>query len=171
MKRSLLAFLSVALLIAAPIPAVAGKRAQFEFRVSLDKSTYARTDPIQLTFTLKNTGKQPVWVNTRFYLSSKTVPPDDREVYLTMTAPSGKELECTFTYPTGFPKTDYFKLLEPGQEVSAESPRNLRSFFTVEEAGAYRVTATYHNVFGAELGLDAAEGPSTAKPVEFTITP
>jgi hypothetical protein len=162
--------LLLAAALSGPAHAASARKPKLEFRASLDKTSYTRDDPILVTLTLKNTGKQPAWVNTRFYLSSKTVPPDDRDVYLTVTAPSGKELECTFNYPTGLPKTDYFKLLEPGQEVAADSPRDLRSFFTFEETGPYRVTATYHNVFGAELGLDAVKGPLESKPVTFTIS-
>lgn len=146
------------------------KSSTLEFRAALDKPSYTRNDPIQVTFTLKNIGKQPVWVNSRFYLSSQTAPEDDREVYLILTSPSGKELPCTFTYPTGLPKSDYFKLLEAGQEAASEHPRDLRSFFELKEAGTYTVRAVYHNVFGAELGLDAVKDPLESKPVTFTIS-
>ncbi len=123
-----------------------------------------------ISFTLKNAGKQPAWVNTRFYLSSQSVPDEDREVFLILTSPSGKELPCTFTYPTGLPKSDYFKLLQPGEEAASEQPRDLRGFFELKEAGAYTVRAVYHNLFGSELGLDAVKGPLHAEPVTFTIT-
>lgn len=170
MKRFLIAFLSVALLADAPAQAAPGKRAKLEFRATLDKPSYTRNDPIQVTFTLTNAGKQPAWVNTRFYTSSKTAAEEDREVYLVVTSPSGRDVPCTFSHPTGLPKTDDFKLLEPGQEAASENPRDLRRFFELKEPGTYTVRAVYHNVFGAELGLDAAKGPLESKPVTFSVS-
>lgn len=169
-SRSWLAAAFLVVWAVGPVSAGAAKKAAVEFRASLDKPSYTLADPILLTFTLKNAGG-PVWVNTRFYVNSRTVPPDDREVYLMVTAPSGKELDCIYSFPTGLPKTDYFKLLEAGAELSSEQPRNLRTFFKLEEIGTYTLTATYDNVFGAELGLDAAHGPFTSAPVQFTLTP
>lgn len=146
------------------------KSPALEFRASLDKSSYAIGEPVMMSFALKNAGKQPVWVNTRFYLSSQSVPAEDREVFLILTSPSGKELPCTFTYPTGFPKSDYFKLLQPGEEAASEHPRDLRGFFELKEAGAYTVRAVYQNVFGAELGLETFKGTLESKPVTLTLT-
>ena len=168
LRRFLVAFLSIALLVFGS--AEAAKQPKLEFRVSLDKPSYTSTDPIQAAFMLKNTGKRPVWVNTRFYLSSRSVAEEDREVYLILTSPSGTEVPCTFSYPTGLPKSDYFKRLEPGQEAAAESPRDLRGFFELKEAGTYTVRAVYQNVFGAELGLDAFTGTLRSEPVTFIIS-
>ena len=148
----------------------AGPQPKLEFHASFDKTSYTRNDPLLVTFTLKNAGKQPVWVNTRFYLSSQSAPDDDRDVSLILTSPSGKEIPCTFSYPTGFPKSDYFKLLQPGEEAASEHPRDLRGFFDLKEAGTYTVRAVYQNVFGAELGLDAAKGPLRSEPVAFAVT-
>lgn len=144
---------------------------KLEFRASLDKSSYASGEPVMVSFALKNTGKQPVWVNTRFYLSAQSVPDEDREVFLILTSPSGKELPCIFSYPTGLPKSGYFTRLEPGQEAASEHPRDLRGFFELKDAGAYTVRAVYQNVFGVELGLDAFKGPVKSTPVTFTINP
>ena len=154
-----------------PVDAAPAKKPALTFGASLDKASYAANEPILTTFTLTNGGKQPVWVNSRFYVSSNTLPRDDRDVYLTVRSASGKELECTFTHPTGFPKTDYFKLLQPEAAVSSEHPRDLRAFFKFEEPGTYTLTATYDNAFGPEIGLEAAQGPLTAAPVTLTITP
>ena len=167
-----LAAIAAVMLSAAPGPvgAATPPKSKPEFRATLDKTSYAGGEPVMLTFTLNNTGREPVWVNTRFYLSSKTAPEDDREVYLILTSPSGKELPCTFSYPTGFPKTDYFVRLEPGQEASSEHPRDVRGFFELKEPGTYTLQAVYHNVFGAELGLDAVKGPLESKPITFTIS-
>ena len=148
----------------------AAKSPRVEFRATLEKSSSASNDPIPVSFTLKNTGSQPVWVNARFYLSCPSAAEDDRDVTLTVTGPSGKELPCTFSYPTGLPKSEYFKQLEAGQEAAAEYPRDLRGFVELKAPGTYTLRAVYHNVFGAELGLEAFKGPLTAEPVSFTIT-
>ena len=144
--------------------------ASIEFRASFDRETYGRADPLQVTFHLKNTGTQPVWVNTRFYLAAETAAPESRDVFLKVTAPSGAEVPCTFSHRTGLPKSEYFQLLAPGQDASSEHPRDLRAFFDLKETGTYRVVATYANAFGAELGLETVKGPSTSAPVTFTVT-
>ena len=165
-----LAALAAVILGAGSVSASTAKPPKLEFRASLDQGAYKSGEPVQISFTLKNADKQPVWVNTRFYLSSQSAPDDDRDVYLILTSPSGKEVPCTFSYPTGFPKSDYFKLLQPGEETASEHPRDLRGFFDLKEAGTYTVRAVYQNVFGAELGLDAAKGPLRSEPVAFAVT-
>ncbi len=170
LRRFLIAVLSAGLLVPGLVQAAPPKKPKLEFRAALDKSTHTRNDPVLVTFTLQNTGQSSVWVNSRFYLNSQTVPKDDREIYLAVTAPSGAEVPCTFSYPTGLPKSDDFKLLEPGQEVASEQPRDLRGFFDLKESGTYTVRAVYQNVFGDELGLDTVKGPLESKPVTFTLT-
>ncbi len=141
------------------------------FTAALDKTEYAGEEPVNLTFALKNKGsaKNPVYVNKRFYFGPEEAPKDQKEVYVTVTAPSGEKLPYKFPYETGYPKTDYFALLEPGQEVKAEYPRNLRGNFEFKEDGVYTVTAVYQNTFGRELGLDVFSGRLTAETVKFTI--
>lgn len=139
------------------------------FTVVLDKTEYAAEEPVNLTFVLKNKGKSPVYVNKRFYFGSEEAPRNQKEVYVTITAPSGEKLSYKFPYETGYPKTDYFTLLEPGQEIKAEYPRNLRGNFEFKEEGTYTVTAVYQNTFGRELGLDVFQGKLTAGPLKFEI--
>lgn len=163
--------LAVGMLSVGSASASAAKPPTLEFRASLDKRSYASHEPVMISFMLKNTGKGPAWVNTRFYLSAQSAPEDDRDVYVILTAPSGKDIPCTFSYPTGLPKSDYFKSLEPGQEAASESPRDLHGFFgELKEPGTYTVRAVYHNVFGAELGLDTFKGTLKSPSVTFTIT-
>lgn len=139
------------------------------FTATLDKAEYAGEEPVNLTFALKNNGKSPVYVNKRFYFGSEEAPRNQKEVYVTITAPSGEKLPYKFPYETGYPKTDYFMLLEPGQEAKAEYPRNLRGNFEFKEEGTYTATAVYQNTFGRELGLEAFQGKLTAEAVKFTI--
>lgn len=148
-----------------------GGQSDIVFTAALDKTEYAGEEPVNLTFTLKNKGssKNPVYVNKRFYFGSEESPKNQKEVYVTITAPSGEKLPYKFPYETGYPKTDYFMLLEPGQEANAEYPRNLRGNFEFKEEGTYTATAVYQNAFGRELGLDVFQGKLTSGPVKFEI--
>lgn len=139
------------------------------FTATLDKTEYAADEPVNLTFVLRNKGKSPAYVNKRFYFGSEEAPNDQKEVYVMITSPSGKKLSFKSPYETGYPKIDYFMLLESGQEVQSEYPRNLRGNFEFNEEGVYTVTAVYQNTFGRELGLDVFQGKLAAEPVKFVI--
>lgn len=144
--------------------------APVSFHLTLSKADYTRNEPIEATLSLKNNGSKPVWVNTRFYINAPTQPPEERDVTLDVTGPDGKLLTTTYSYQTGFPKSDYFQLLPGGQTAKAEHPRDLRSYFQFQAPGRYTVVATYENVFGPELGLPAFTGPAKSKPVTLTVT-
>jgi hypothetical protein len=146
-----------------------GGQGSIVFTAILDKSEYVSDEPVDIIFILRNQGKNPVYVNKRFFLSSEAALKNQKEVYATITSPSGKNLSFKSPYETGYPKIDYFVLLEPGQEVQSEYPRNLRGNFEFTEPGTYTVTAVYQNTFGRELGLDVFGGKLTAEPVKFVI--
>ncbi|MDD5130331.1 MAG: hypothetical protein PHS66_04715 [Candidatus Omnitrophica bacterium] len=143
--------------------------AQLKFSLILDKSEYSLREPINIVFSLKNTGAGPVIVNQRFYVSSQNASKDQKEVYFDLISPSGVKLSCQHFYETGYPKTDYFKLLAPGEEVKSDYPRNLNGYFDLTEPGTYTVAAVYRNVFGAEIGLDVFAEQLISEPVKFTI--
>ena len=136
---------------------------------AFDKTEYTPDEPINAMFKLLNNGKASVYVNKRFYLSSETAPGEQKEIYLIVTSPSGKTVPCKYSYETGFPKTDFFELLQPGKESVAEYPRNLRGFFDIIEPGKYTVVAVYQNVYGKEIGLAAFTDKITSAPVTFTV--
>lgn len=139
------------------------------FSLTLDGKEFTPNDQINFTLALKNIGKAPIYVNKRFYVSSEEATANQKDVYLMVTAPSGAKLPCTYSYETGYPKTDYFQLLEPGAEVKSENPRNLKAFFNLEEMGTYKVVAVYQNVFGSEIGLDVFKEKLVSETVTFTI--
>ena len=154
--------------ISQPLPSFAAQ-SDIVFTATLDKAEYAAEEPANLAFALKNKGKSPVYVNKRFYFGPEDAPKNQKEVYVTIASPSGQKIPFKFPYETGYPKTDYFAPLEPGQEVKADYPRNLRGNFEFKEEGTYTVTAVCQNAFGRELGLDVFQGKLTAEPVKFTI--
>jgi len=141
---------------------------ELKLSVSLDKQEYKESDNINITFSIENIGKEAVYVNKRFYLSSDKAPKEQREVFLEVTGPTGAKLECVHSYPTGLPKSDYFELLEPTKTVTPEK-RNIRYFFDFKEPGEYKIIANYQNVFGQELGLDVFKEKLVSAPVVFKI--
>ena len=143
--------------------------AQLKFSLILEKAEYSTDEPINVVFSLKNLGVGPVMVNQRFYISDQKAAENQKEVYFDLISPTGAKLPCKYFYETGYPKTEYFKLLAPNEEVKSEYPRNLKGYFEMVEPGTYTVTAVYQNVFGAEIGLDTFAGQLVSAPVKFTI--
>ena len=142
-----------------------------QFSITLDKTEYKKTDPIQITFTLKNNGKKPIYVNKRFYVNQEDSPKKKREVYFILTSPSGEKLPYRKrSYETGLPKTDHFVLLKSGEEISSKRKRSLKGYFDIKELGKYKLTAVYQNVYGSEFGVDACREKITSPPVTIEIT-
>lgn len=143
--------------------------AQLKFSLILEKAEYSPNEPINVILSLKNLGASPVMVNQRFYISAPQVAKNQKEVYFDLVSPSGAKLVCKNFYETGYPKTEYFKLLASGEEVKSEYPRNLRGYFEITESGTYTLVAVYQNVFGSEIGLDTFKEQLVTEPVKFTI--
>ena len=141
-----------------------------QFQLVFDKAAYGPNDQVLVRFTLKNTGAKPVWVTKRFYLSAQSIPPQHRDVFLDVTAPSGQALQSTSTVQTGVPKCDYFEQLDPGEEVAAEGQQNLRYYVDLKAPGTYHVVGVYENVFGPEVGLETFQGTVRSAPMTFTVT-
>jgi hypothetical protein len=143
-----------------------------EFTISCDKTKdlIKAQDPIQITFKLKNTGKAPLYVNKRFFLGQEEDMINDREVFLSVTSPSGQKLPYKYSYKTGFPKTDYFALLKPGEEAVSEYPRNINGSFEFSEPGEYKITATYQNAYGSEIGIDAFKDKIESNTITINIS-
>lgn len=137
--------------------------------ITFDKSEYKQSDPIKLNVKLKNTGNKAVYVNKRFYINAETTPRDQREVYLTVIPPSGKKLPFKEPFKAGLPKTDYFVLLNPNEEVGLQREANIKYYFDMQDVGTYKITATYQNVYGAEIGIDAFKGKIKSKQAKFKI--
>ena len=139
------------------------------FSIFFDKNEYKTDEPIYINFKLKNTGKKPVYVNKRYYVNSEDSKPEDREVYLRVTGPSGNEVPCKASYDTGFPKTDYFVLLKPKEEAASERKKNLKAYFDLETPGKYNIIAVYQNIYGAEIGIEAFRDKIKSKPVTIKV--
>lgn len=139
------------------------------FSITLDKDKYEKSDPIPITFTLKNKGNEPVYINKRFFLNSEESRAEEREVYLVVISPKGKRLKIKRSLETGLPKSDYFVLIEPNKEVSSKRASNIKHRYDFNEPGEYTITAVYKNVFGDEIGLSAFKGEVKSKPKKIKI--
>ena len=139
------------------------------FTISPDKSEYSKRDPINISFKLKNKGKKAVHVNRRFYINSEEAEEGEREVYFTVTSPGGEKLPCKHKSDTGFPRTDNFILLGPGQEIKGERPKNIKHLFDFKQQGVYKVLATYKNSYGKEIGLDTFREKIDSEPIKIRI--
>jgi len=140
-----------------------------ELSISLDKSEYKKNEPININFKLENKTKKPIYANKRFYINSEESAAGQREIYLSVTSPSGEKLPCKISYETGMPKSDYFALLNPGEEVSAEYNRNIAYYFDFTQPGTYAITAVYQNIYGGEIGIDAFKEKIISKPLKIKI--
>ncbi|MBN1405846.1 MAG: hypothetical protein JW946_04935 [Candidatus Omnitrophica bacterium] len=129
--------------------------------MSLDKQEYKKGETIAAEFKLKNTGKQQVYINKRFFIPG--------EISLSVIAPSGDSLPCKVSYEPGLPKTDYFALLLPGEEIAAERKISINYYFDFNEPGVYKIAASYQNKYGSELGIDAFKDKVASKPVTIKI--
>ena len=159
----------VSVSVAAAVPDAA--EAPVQLQVATEQPAYHASEPVTVRLTLKNVSKTPVWVTTRFFVSSPEVAANRRDIYLEITAPSGERLPITFTHVTGFPKTDLFKELQPGEEITSEARPNLRYLADLKAPGQYQVVAVYENVFGPEIGLETFRGVVRSSVATFTITP
>ena len=168
LRRSTIVIFMVAWVLALGKPAFCAN-AQLKFSLVLEKAEYSVEEPINVVFSLKNLGPTPVIVNQRFYISAQNAAKNQKEIYFDLTSPSGAKLPCQHFYETGYPKTEYFKLLAPNEEAKSEYPRNLRGFFEMVEPGTYTLLAVYQNVFVAEIGLDTFKEQLVSEPVKFTI--
>lgn len=151
------------------LSAAFASRAGIQLVFSSDKSQYAANEPVLVDIRLINNSKNNLWVNKRFYLGTDKMPENERDWYILVTTPSGEKLESKYSFAAGFPKSDFFQNLEPGQEAAAERPRNIRGFYDFQEPGTYRLQAVYENVFGKEIGLDAFKNKLSSEAVEIKI--
>lgn len=141
-----------------------------QFLISFDKKEYELKDPININFELKNNGSESIYVNKRFYVGEEGSDPGNKEVSFQVKRDSGEKLIYKASPRTiGFPKTDYFVLLEPKQSVSSERKKNLSAYFDLKTPGKYKVTATYQNIYGQEIGLNAVKDKIISKPVTIRI--
>ena len=140
-----------------------------ELSVAFDKTEYRPGDPIQVTFTLRNTEQTPVLVNGRLALNAPFAPPRYREVALTITAPSGQPLPFMAKLNLGGAQDKHFKLLQPGETV--QHSYALRDYYRFDQPGAYTAEASYQNqAEPSQAGsLQPWKGELSAEPVSFTL--
>jgi len=138
--------------------------------LSFDKTEYKKSEPVMMDIRLENTGDKPIYVNKRLLINSEERPAGSREISLSVTSPDGKKLPCKVSYETGFPKSDYFVSLKPQESVKLENKRDLRNYFDLTRPGEYKIIATYQNIYGDEIGIDAFKDKVASDPVTIKIS-
>ncbi|MFC1807794.1 hypothetical protein ACFL0T_05450 [Candidatus Omnitrophota bacterium] len=138
-----------------------------KFSISSDNSEYKIRKPIMLTYTLKNNGKEEVFVSNRFFTGSETSR--NRDVFLKVTSPANEELTCKYSHPTGIPRTDNFIILAPNAQIKSGRKYNALAYFDFKEPGAYKIVGVYENKFGEEIGLDTFKERIESEPITITI--
>lgn len=143
---------------------------EIRFSIITERPESKLAEKMEVRLRLRNEGKAPVVVNTRFKLGTPQGKPDQREVALEAVSGPGDKVPLKFSdYETGLPKSDDFKLLAPGEEITSERAWDLKALFDFKAPGAYRVRATYQNTFGKELGLEVFRGKLPAE-LEIQLT-
>jgi len=169
--RLLCIIIFLAVFLSASCVGAAAEKGSLQLTVTFDKEEYKANDPVSVSFALKNTGKEPVYVNKRFQIASKDSPKEDREIYFIAMSPKGEEMPYKAQpYKPGLPKSDYFVLLKPGEEAASEHKMNFKAFFEVNAPGEYKITAVYQNAYGKEIGVDAVKEEIKSKPVMIKIS-
>ena len=147
--------------------AFAGPKVQFS--MTSDKKKYLAGDPINVDFTLKNKSKKPVYVNSRFLLTTEENVPAEGEIYLVVTTPSGTKETLKTAPETELPRSDNFVLLKKGEETTSKRSKNIKYYFPFEEIGKYTIKGVYQNSFGKEIGFDVFSKKLKAKPLKIKI--
>jgi hypothetical protein len=93
--------------------------------------------------TLRNVGEDAVKVNKRFLVNDRAVPPEQREVSLTIKMPSGATAEFAWDIRVGDPDKKDFRKLKPGK--AARGSADINDLYVLTEEGTYEVKATYKN--------------------------
>jgi hypothetical protein len=155
--RILSAYIAMAVCAALILPqqnASAAADSGMRLTIGSDKGSYKKEEPVSINFKLKNTGKKEAYINNRFYVTSEEAKDKAGEVYFIVTSPSGEKVPGKVSYETGMPKTDYFVIIKPGEEMAIERKPSLNYFFDFAVPGDYKITAVYQNKYGKEIGLD-----------------
>lgn len=146
----------------------ATKDSALKLEVIFDKDAYKKNDPVIISFKMTNKGNKPIWVNTRCYLANEEVK--KRDVTLELLSPSGNRLVSNYSFRTGYPRTEIFAELQPGEDFTSDNRRHLAGYFKIHEIGQYTAVAIYENQFGGEIGIDAYKKRVVSEPATFTIT-
>ncbi len=145
-----------------------------ELVLRFEKSTYYVGEDIVTTITLKNTGKNPVLVNSRMSVNLPVLSSPIREITFRITMPNGEGYwSDAFIDPRQLRREDFIEL-KPKE--SYETTIHLSSYFTLTELGVYKVIANYQNFIDPSfVDLDdtrvAWKGELNSNEVFLTIIP
>jgi len=123
-------------------------------------------------FTIRNTGRQRLWVNTRLHMNGYRPPDPFQEISVSVTGPDGSGVPWSCRLRVRLANAEDYRALEPGEEARVTDPMFGRCF--VLKPGTYRVCASYQdgndNPPPAPPGAVYFPGPVASQATEVTIS-
>lgn len=111
------------------------------FKIEPAKSEFARGEDVLVTFTLTNTSKGPLTVNSRFLVNYHFY--SEQEVVISLIGPNGLTRPLIPVVDAGVPLANQFETLSPG--ASTTTSYLLTGNFDINQSGTYRISASYTN--------------------------
>jgi len=140
-----------------------------ELALALDSKAHALSQPTSGRLVLKNSGEEPLLVNSRLAINKSFAPEPFREVYLILTNPSGEAVEFSAKINVGEPQSKDFRDLAPGETVDRAFELDL--FYALEQPGEYSIQAVYSNQSDPVDGRRAWKGKLESNQVSFVLEP
>ena len=140
-----------------------------ELVVTLDSKAHALNQPTSGRLRLKNSGEEPLLVNSRLAINKPFAPELFREVYFILTNPSGESVEFSAKINVGEPQSKDFRNLAPGE--TADRAFELDLFYGLEQPGEYSVQAVYSNQSDPGDGRQAWKGKLESDLASFVLEP
>lgn len=138
-----------------------------EFTLSMDREVYIPGESIVGKLTLRNTGSEPVVVNSRLVVNSPFAPQPLRDVIVTLTDRSGAVAKFAAVVDVGMLEDQDYASLNPGETF--ERSLSIDLFYALERPGTYSVQALYQNDADPGDGRRAWKGELTSNAVTFTL--
>jgi hypothetical protein len=143
----------------------------------VDDRLNKREELILSTFTLKNAGSVPIWVNKGMRLNSE-LPENHGEIYFVLISPWGETAILMAYIDANEPKAKNFTLLNPNETIVTESGGIMSYAFLsllkqnskiTFPKGKYCVWAVYHNQTNPGLDGPVWTGKIKSNLVEFEV--
>ena len=137
--------------------------------LSTDQSTYHMNQRMLVVLTLQNSSSNNLLIQKRLVVNTKGVLPPVRDVFFSISTPSGGELEFDLLPNTPLVSPSDFLELTKGESISRSI--SLTTYYQFKEIGTYTVQAVYENQSDPGDGRTAWKGIITSNTVNFTIEP
>lgn len=135
--------------------------------ITTNKDQYRIGEGMIVRLYLFNFSDDPILANSRMALNAAHSP---GEVSFQVVGPAEKSLPFRARVNIGKPVAEHFSTIIPWNCVGRQYDY-VQTYFQIDKAGQYRLTATYRNESsGKETGMEAWTGTLTSNTVAFAIT-